>query len=107
MRTGKIVVKEMREKGRTDLEIRAVASQLCNEVKSEILEALQEKPEKLQLSQYVCMDPFCGGMNFRCNWDRMKPKCIQCESTNVQIVVMEATKDEYKQREREVCGEAG
>ena len=102
MRTGKIIVKDLREKGRTDLEIQAVASQLSPEGKSSVLEAVQEKPKSRRLRHYVCMDPFCGSMNFRCNWDSLTAKCMQCGSTEIQIAVMEATEDEYQQREREV-----
>jgi len=87
----------MRKSGYTDLQIRAVANQLSNRQAEEIKESLQTPPDDYKIRMYVCMDPMCSAMNHRANYIGKTMRCLECDSSKLQAVIMGATKDEYEE----------
>lgn len=93
-----MVMLDQREKGRTDLEIKAVARQIG--LGEEILEALEDPRGSWRVRKYVCLNPECNAILEHCIPVGGGDGCASCQSHDLKVMITDVEEEIYRGYER-------
>lgn len=89
-----MAILDLRKKGRTDLEIRAVASQIS--LGEEILEALEDPRESWTIRKYVCLNPECNAILEHSIPIGGGDGCASCQSIDPKVMATNVDEETYR-----------